>query len=189
MREGRGISQEEFACVVDRYQGRLQAFLYGLVGSTESAFDLVQDTFYEAWRSTQHGDAPWIVGVQDSEQRRWLFRAAYNNAITILRRQRLIRWESLDVPDYPEPPVAEGRWTFEEQFAEGEALAAALAQLSPQDTACLLLRIVHGFSAAEVGIMFDASSDAINQRTARAKQRLRAAYIRTQTPTEERTSR
>ncbi|HEU5347340.1 MAG TPA: sigma-70 family RNA polymerase sigma factor [Ktedonobacterales bacterium] len=56
-------------------------------------------------------------------------------------------------------------------------LRAALAELSPQDSACLLLRVVHGFSAAEVGEIMGASAEVITKRLSRARQRLRAAYL------------
>lgn len=106
--------------------------------------------------------------------RRWLFRVASNNAISLLRRRKLIRWESLE---YLEETLLDAGPGFEEQVAESEALQAALAQLAPQDVACLLLRVVHGFSAQEAGLILETSSDNIHNRLARAKQRLRAAYI------------
>jgi RNA polymerase sigma-70 factor (ECF subfamily) len=135
----------------------------------------VQETFYEAWLAAQRGAPPFIPGTADGERQRWLFRAGSNNAISLLRRRRLIRWESLDCLDGPELPGEEG---FDEQLVESDALRAALRQLAPQDAACLLLRIVHGFSAAEVGLILNTSADNVNNRLARAKQRLRAAYAR-----------
>jgi RNA polymerase sigma-70 factor (ECF subfamily) len=158
---------------VDRHQQRLHAYLAGLVGRGEQAFDLVQETFYEAWRAAHNGTRPFLPGADDSEVQRWLFRAGSNNALSQLRRRRLIRWESLDV--LPEPPV-EGAG-FEDRVVETDALSVALATLAPQDVACLLLRVVHGFSAAETGHILGVSPANVDTRLARAKQRLRAAYV------------
>jgi RNA polymerase sigma-70 factor (ECF subfamily) len=181
------LAPDEFAALVDRHQHALHAYLAGLIGNHEQAFDLVQETFYEAWRAARAGTPPFLRGVDERERQRWLFRAGSNNAISALRHGRLIRWEPLEV--LPEQHLAEAA-PFETRVEEGEALRAALAQLAPQDVACLLLRVVHGFSAAEVGAILDTTPENVHNRLARAKQRLRAAYLHecaparaTETPT------
>jgi RNA polymerase sigma-70 factor, ECF subfamily len=182
-RTARRLTQEEFACLVERHQHRLHVYLAGLLGSAEGAFDLVQETFYAAWRAAQQGTPPFVPGAAEDDVRRWLFRAGSNDAISALRRRRLIRWESLDAADAAReaslatPDTSTLAAGFEDRLAEGDVLRAALAALAPQDVACLLLRVVHGFSAAEAGAILNTSADNINNRLARAKQRLRAAYI------------
>ncbi len=173
------LAPDEFAALVNRHQHALHAYLAGLIGNSEQAFDLVQETFYEAWRATCAGARPFLRGVDDAERRRWLFRAGSNNAISALRHGRLIRWEPLEV--LPEQLLGAAA-PFETRVEEGEALRAALAQLAPQDVACLLLRVVHGFSAAEAGAILDTAPENVNNRLARAKQRLRAAYLGECTP-------
>jgi RNA polymerase sigma-70 factor (ECF subfamily) len=169
------LSRDDFSCLVERHQRRLHVYLAGLVGHEEQAFDLVQETFYEAWRAAQQGTPPFVPGTAESEVQRWLFRAGSNNAISLLRRRRLIRWQSLD---HPEGPELAGEGSFDEQLVENDALRMALRQLAPQDIACLLLRVVHEFSSAEVGLILHTSADNVNNRLARAKARLRAAYAR-----------
>jgi RNA polymerase sigma-70 factor, ECF subfamily len=170
------LSQEDFACLVRNHQHRLHVFLAGVLDTTEGAFDLVQDTFYEAWQAAQRGSLPFVLGVAEDEMQRWLFRAGYNNALSLLRRRRLIRWETFNDDDEPVYGY-DDLLPFEEQLAEGEVLQAALAQMSQQDVACLLLRIVHGFSASETGQILGTTPDIVNNRLARAKRRLRAAYF------------
>lgn len=164
-----------FTSIVDRHQHMLHSFLHGLTGDVEQARDLMQDTFQDAWSASQRGAAPFVATGTDDEMRRWLFQAAYHRAISALRRRRLIRWESLDAYTAlgSEPGKDAG---FEDQIAEREALRAALARLAPPDRACLLLRVVQGFSAAEVGKIVGASAEVVAKRLSRAKQRLRAAY-------------
>ncbi|HKD75799.1 MAG TPA: sigma-70 family RNA polymerase sigma factor [Ktedonobacterales bacterium] len=179
------LSHEEFACLVDHHQHRLYAFLHSLIGNAEQAFDLVQDTFYDAWRVAQRGDPPFVSDAEPGSAQRWLFRAGYNNALSLLRRRRRIRWESLDQLDESHPSFEDLSGAFDEQLAESEALQTALAQLAPQDVACLLLRIVYGFNAAEVGAILHTSPDNVNTRLTRAKQRLRAAYLQHTAPEEQ----
>ena len=170
------LSDAEVTALVDRHQRSLYAFLRGFAENGEQARDLVQDAFAAAWRATQAGAPPFVPGTAEDEVRRWLFHTAYCRAIDLLRRRRLIRWESLDTLAEPEmdgglPPP------FEERVIEGEALRAALKQLAPQDAACLLLRAVHGLSATEVGAIVRATPEVVTKRLSRAKQRLRAAYL------------
>jgi RNA polymerase sigma-70 factor, ECF subfamily len=176
-RAGQRLTHDEFARLVDRHQHRLHVYLAGMLRHTEQAFDLVQETFCEAWRAAQKGTRPFLPGTDDLDVRRWLFRVASNRAISLLRRGKRIRWESLDGIEEPLLGVSDA---FEERIAEGEMLAASLAQLAPQDVACLLLRVVHGFSASETGSMLNMSADNVNTRLARAKQRLRTVYAREQ---------
>lgn len=167
------LSEDDFAYLVDAYQHRLHVYLAGLTGQPEQAFDLVQETFYDAWRAACKAKPPFVPGAADADVRRWLYHVATNNAISLLRRHRLIHWEPLDnqaelLPDAGMP--------FEDHLAESDILQAALARLAPQDAACLLLRVVHGFSAREAAQILNISPDNVNTRLARAKQRLRAAY-------------
>lgn len=168
------LSAEAFSALVERYQQSLYAFLRGFIGNGEQARDLTQDTFAAAWRAVQMQVTPYVAGAAEEEQRRWLYRTAYRRAVDLLRRKRLMRWEALD-------PIAETETgdlpPFEDRVIEGEALRAALEALSPQDVACLLLRVVHGFSAAETGEIIGASAEVITKRLSRARQRLRAAYL------------
>ncbi len=168
------LSRDAFSALVERFQQPLYAFLRGFVENGEQARDLTQDTFAAAWRATQASVAPFIADIPEDEQRRWLYSTAYRRAVDLLRRKRLVRWEALD-------PIVETETgdlpPFEDQVIEGETLRAALAELSSQDAACLLLRIVHGFSAAEVGDIMGVSAAVITKRLSRARQRLRAAYL------------
>ncbi len=164
-----------FTALVDHHQHALHTFLRGFVGNGEQARDLVQDTFSAAWRAAQSGIAPFVPGAADDDARRWLFHTAYCRAVSTLRQRRLIRWQSLD--QLSEPEILVGMGSFEDQIAEGEALRAAMARLSSSDAACLLLRVVHGFSATDVGRIVGASPEVVTKRLSRAKQRLRAAYL------------
>lgn len=174
-----------FTNIVDRHQHALCVFLHGLVGEVEQAYDLTQDTFCDAWRAAQKGAVPFALGSVDDEQRRWLFSVAYHKGVSALRHRRLIRWESLDFIGRSLARAGASEAPFEDQVVESEALRAALARLSPQDSACLLLRVVQGFSAAEVGQIVGASPEVVTKRLSRAKQRLRAVYLAQNAPVEE----
>jgi RNA polymerase sigma-70 factor (ECF subfamily) len=107
---------------------------------------------------------------------RWLFRVAYNRAISLRRHTTALTWESLDQPDAFEASDP-AQSTFEDRVMEEEALSAALGRLSAEDAACILLHVVQGFTAAEVAQIHGISLDAARKRISRAIERLRAAYF------------
>lgn len=185
----RGLSVEAFSALLERGQRPLYTFLCGLVGDDEQARDLVQDTFYEAWRVHLKLAPPFDVVRTETEVRRWLFRVAYHRAVSTLRRRRIVRWHSLDAAlgdEGADMPVAAA---FEERLVEDDAVREALAALAPADAACLTLVVVHGFTAAEAGQIIGASAQAVAKRYARAKQRLRDVYLALNQQAEERRSR
>jgi len=190
------LSLAAFSATVDQWQAALFAFLHGLLGDAEQARDLTQDTFHDAWRATQATSPPWTAAHDADERRRWLFHTAYCRAISQLRRRQVIRWDSLDwagiaTHDAATNGVAaalamraDDADSFEQRVAEADALRAALARLNPDDVACLLLRVVQGFSAAEVAAMLGTTTEAVAQRLSRARRRLRAVYLAQNPPDE-----
>jgi RNA polymerase sigma-70 factor (ECF subfamily) len=190
------LSLAAFSATVDQRQAALFAFLHGLLGDAEQARDLTQDTFHDAWRATQAISPPWTLAHDDDERRRWLFHTAYCRAISQLRRRKVIRWASLDWHGPAErgaddadaatsaipASLAEGGAAFEERIVEGAALRAALSRLHPDDVACLLLRVAHGFSTAEAAEAMRTTTEAVAQRLSRARRRLRAVYLEQNPP-------
>jgi RNA polymerase sigma-70 factor (ECF subfamily) len=170
------LTPAEFTALVRQHQGVLCSFLSGLVGNVEQARDLAQEVFQDAWRVGLQAQTPFIQGGQSDVMRRWLFQAAYYRAVSALRRRRRIHWESLEERHERNPETFSAPMEFEDEVAEREALRAALDHLAPQDVACLLLRIVQGFSASETADIIGASPQSVDQRLSRAKQRLRTIY-------------
>lgn len=166
-----------FASVMEQTQGPLCSFVRGLVGSAEQARDIVQDVFVDAWRAARAEMPPFDGNGDGAGMRRWLFHVAYRRAAATLRHDHVLRFESLDVALAPEPDRFYEPDRFEDRVAEGDLLHRALAQLGPQDAACLLLNVVQGFTAMEIAGILEIGPLAAKKRLSRAKQRLRNAYF------------
>src|SRR5260221_14189962 len=83
------LSLAEFGALMDACQRPLHAFLLRLLRDDEAARDVMQDTFCAAWQQTQRAKAPFAADPTDTAgSRRWLFHAAYNSAVSQLRRRR-----------------------------------------------------------------------------------------------------
>jgi len=177
-------SSVEFTALVNQYQRALFGFIVGLVRQSELAHDLTQDTFYDAWRAASQQQPPFTPESQPEEIKPWLFQVAYHRAISALRRQRLIFFEPLERPGDTSLNYPDHSGAFEATIAERESLRTALASLAPDDAACLLLRVVQGFSAAEVAAILGISPESIYKRLFHAKQRLRSAYLAQEQPSQ-----
>src|SRR5258708_9444172 len=91
------VSLEQFTDLLDRCQWPLYTFLRGIVGDDEQARDLMQDTFYDAWRTSQQGKPPFDSNSEEEAGKRcWLFHAAYNSACSALRPRRTLSWLRLE---------------------------------------------------------------------------------------------
>jgi RNA polymerase sigma-70 factor (TIGR02960 family) len=180
----RAGDEDAFRELTDHYRHELQLHCYRIVGSTQEAEDLVQDTLLAAWRGLE----------QFSERasiRTWLYRIATNRCIDALRASAR-RPQSLEpMTELPEPSrVSEPVWfepypdvllegladeapgpeaRYEAKEATALAFVAGLQHLPPQQRAVLVLRDVLSFQAAEVAEILDSTDAAVNSLLRRAR--------------------
>jgi RNA polymerase sigma-70 factor, ECF subfamily len=166
-------------------QSALIGFARGLVSDDELARDIAQDTFVDAWRAANRDSAPFDTPDDLTGIRRWLFTVAYRHAIKHLRRRKTIAWESLDARESLSSTILRAPDRFEDALAEAEALRMALRSVEPDDAACVLLQVVHGFSTAEIAAILAIRADTVRKRLSRTKQRLRDAYLALSQPQSE----
>ena len=77
--------QTAFAALFARYERRIYAFVYRMMGDPDDAFDLTQETFIKAYRALDKTDEELNVNA-------WLHRIASNACMDVLRRRQRIRW-------------------------------------------------------------------------------------------------
>lgn len=155
----------------DTCQVRLGRFLAQMVDDRGLAEDLLQDSFYEAFRCRDQ-----LKQVENPEA--WLFGIARNRALAALRRRRRLRGALERLIQRPAPG--------ERDDLELLALRDLLQRhLEPEDRELLLLRYLHGFDAMELAAMTGRTPEAIRQRLARAKTRLIRAADRQSMPFDE----
>jgi RNA polymerase sigma-70 factor (ECF subfamily) len=179
----RAGDQDAFRELTDPYQRELQVHIYRIVGSTQDAEDLLQETLLGAWRGLEQFEGRASV-------RAWLYRIATNRSLDALRARRRrpqeqrmtqmpepTRWsEPIWLEPYPdilldripdEAPGPEARYETKEAIAL--AFIVGLQRLPPQQRAVLVLRDVLGYRAREVAEMLDTSEASVNSRLRRAR--------------------
>lgn len=151
-------ASEEVERLFHTCEARLGRFLAQMVDDRGLAEDLLQDSFYEAFRCRAQ-----LREVANPEA--WLFGIARNRALAALRRRRRLR---AALARFVGSPAAGERDDFE-LLALRDLLQR---HLDPEDRALLILRYLHGFDATELAAMTGRTPEAVRQRLARAKSRL-----------------
>jgi len=80
-----------FAVIIEKYQGKLFAYLYRLIGNREEAEDLLQNVFIKAFENMQSYDV-------ERKFSSWIYRIAHNEAVNHIKRKslkRFISWEDI----------------------------------------------------------------------------------------------
>lgn len=153
------------ADLFEQYQRVVFAYLYRLVGDSEWAHDLTQETFLRLFRARHR-----LPQVEN--RRAWVYRIATNVAFNALKRRRRfawLPWRSTDSLHLAAPDPAE-------QADRRVAVERALAELPPHYRAPLLLHSHYGFSVREVAEALDISQGAVKVRLYRAREMFRQVY-------------
>jgi RNA polymerase sigma-70 factor (ECF subfamily) len=161
-----------FGQLVRRYQDRLYNTVFRLVGNAEDAQDVVQEAFLSAYQSLDgfKGHAEFFT---------WLYRIAYNTAISLKRKQRVTlslsagpdgdgRVEPADESDLSQP--GQGL----ERIEEERRIQAALNRLSPEHRVVLILKDMEGQKYETMAEVLQVPIGTIRSRLHRARAELRA---------------
>ncbi len=152
-----------------RYVDDVTSLVERLLGSKTDVEDLVQDTFYFAFRDLKRLSVPAAF-------RGWLFRIAVNRVRKTIRRRRLLRAIGLD--------SSEGA-VFIDELAHGNirpevrselvALDQILRRLPADQRVAWMLRHVQGYHIKDVARLSSCSLATAKRRIAAAHTKVRAA--------------
>lgn len=160
-----------YGVLVERYQDRLFNTVYRLVENADDAQDVVQEAFLNAYQSLESfkGDALFFT---------WLYRIAFNTAISLKRKQRVTL--SIDGGSNGEPGVdplddsaaTRPGWALE-QAEQERKVHAALARLSAEHRAVLILKDMEGQKYEVMADLLNVPIGTIRSRLHRARLELR----------------
>lgn len=166
-----------FGRLVLRYQDRLFHVANRVVDNPDDALDVVQDTFVSAYQSLASfkGDAEFFT---------WLYRIAFNTAISAKRRKRPTisldagrvgsSGKSDETGIDPEDRAADVAPDAAMERSEDERLlAAAIAKLSQEHRAVLLMKDIDGLKYEDIAEAMRVPIGTVRSRLHRARLELR----------------
>ena len=136
----------------------LARFCTVLYRDAEKGADLAQETFL---RALEHGEQ--LASLLPQEQRAWLYRTAKNLFLDETRRNaRFLKRQEL---------LYEGEGEEESGYAQAE-VNLLLLRLPPEMQTLFRLRYLEGYSAKELGELFNMPAATVRTRLSRARQLL-----------------
>lgn len=81
--------QEAFSHIINRYQGKIHAYVHRLINHTEEAVDITQDVFLKAYKHLHTVDTSRKFSS-------WLYRIAHNESVNWLKKKSRAKVESLE---------------------------------------------------------------------------------------------
>jgi len=157
MEEAVTASPPVFDDFFEAERGRLLRALYLLTGNAEEAEEVLQDAFLAIWERWDR------VGAMD-DPTGYLFRTALNRYRSGLRRAARAARRTIG--------QAHGGDLFA-QADERDALARALAKLSPRRREAIVLTVLLGYGSAEAGSVMGIADGTVRRLTQEARERLR----------------
>jgi RNA polymerase sigma-70 factor, ECF subfamily len=188
-------ANQSFERLAEPFRREIKLHCYRMLGSLHEADDLVQETYFRAWRS--------FDSFEGGSFRAWLYRIATNACLNALAGrkhvQRLLPDQlgpsTLQMPDgapatdvawlepYPDSnleEIADDAPNPGARYASREAVqlafVAVIQQLPPRQRASLLLCDVLGWAAAEAATLLGGSTASINSALQRARETLGKRY-------------
>src|SRR5437763_5501117 len=158
--------ERAFRRLVEPYRHALEVHCYRMLGSTQDAEDLAQETLLRAWRALERFEPR--VRFQT-----WLYRIATNACLDELER-RPRRPEPIDpFPDRPSDETASPTYDPAARYAIREgmelALLRAIQELPGRQRAVLIFRDVLGWTAPEVAELLESTVASVNSALQRAR--------------------
>jgi RNA polymerase sigma-70 factor (ECF subfamily) len=157
-----------FGDLVRKYQDRLYNTIVHVIGSTEDARDVVQDAFVQAFVKLE-------TFQRTSAFYTWLYRIAFNAAISQKRRRRPTLSVEQQRENSGEEPIDGGE--APEEGLERQELAAqvrvALANLSEEHRAVIVLREMDGHDYDAIAGILELPVGTVRSRLHRARLQLR----------------
>ena len=147
----------------ERHFEELRRYCLSFCRNDEMASDLAQDAFM---RALEHAET--LSSLAAEQQRAWLYRTARNLFLDEARRGvRLLQKQ---------------RYLLDEEAAEERGYSQAemellLLRLPPEDRTLFRFRYLEGYSAVDLGEMFDMPPATVRTKLLRARQMLKKEMI------------
>jgi len=165
-----------FSELVTRYRSRAFSMIYQMTRNEQDAWDLAQDGFVKAWKSIGRfrGQSSFYT---------WLYRILMNVTIDSLRRKHIANGTEFDdqiglrqiepgAVTAPRPEMQPAEKISDKEVRE--RIDQAIAKLSPEHRAAIVMREIDGLEYSEIAEHMDCSLGTVMSRLFYARKKLQA---------------
>lgn len=154
-----------FSRLIDRYNRKVFSLVFRISGNREDAEELTQDVFVKAYFSLRsyRGDSSFST---------WLYRIAYNCAVSQVRKGRMSFSDSTEVSDLP-GDAAEEEYDRKKEYSL-QLLERAMERISAEERVLLSLYYKEGKSIGELAYIMGLSASNLKIKLYRTRKRLAA---------------
>ena len=167
--------RDAFRELVERYQTKIASLALGMLRNRDDALDIVQEAFTKAYQSLDRfqGHSSFYT---------WVYRITMNLCIDQQRRDGRMTPVPLDDPDRSEEsvlplepgPRPDDPFERAREVQIAARLRDAIAELTPEHRAVILLREVEGLSYEEISEALDVPKGTVMSRLHYARRQLQA---------------
>lgn len=166
---------EAFDELITRYRTRVFGMIYNMVHSEQDAWDLAQDSFVKAWKSIGRFRA-------HSSFYTWIYRIVMNVTIDWLRKKQVkgggaefddaIQLTEVDPASQTVPKKEALPYEAMERGEIRGRIEKAIAQLSPEQRAAILMKEIEGMQYHEIAEALGCSIGTVMSRLFYARKKL-----------------
>ncbi len=155
---------EAFGELVTKYRSKIFNMIYGIVGNENDAWDLAQEGFLKAWRSIHRFQARSSFST-------WLYRITINVTIDSLRQR--CRRSEVELDDAIPSSLPSPRANYQRNEIR-QHINAALAQLSPEHRAVIVLKEIEDLHYHEIAEILNLSIGIVMSRLFYGRKKLQS---------------
>jgi RNA polymerase sigma-70 factor (ECF subfamily) len=165
--------EEAFSLLVERHLKTVFSFAVRLVGNTQEAEDITQETFLKAWRNLNR------YRSEASKFKTWILHIARNASIDHLRKRKHVAFSEFDTnggQNVLVETLADDSELPDELFAKAEdaqRVMQAVDSLPSDAREVLLLHYTNGLTFFEIGELLGQPQNTVKSRHHRAIQSLK----------------
>lgn len=155
-----------FSVLLKRYQRPIHALVRQIVPNREDAEELTQDVFIKAFRKLDSFKGGSSLST-------WLYRIAWNTAVSATRKKRLVypEFDENQFANLPDESVDDvlSKEADEQQLQQ---LERAIERLNPEERALITLYYTENKPLAEIGLILDLSPDNAKVKLHRTRKKM-----------------
>ncbi len=155
-----------FSVLIKRYQRPVHSLIRQIIPNSEDAEELTQDVFVKAFTSLKSFRGGSCLST-------WLYRIAYNTAISYTRKRRLL-YSEIDenflnkIPDEQADEILDR----ENDEALMQQIEAAVEKLNPEDKALISLYYVQKRPVKEISAITDLTPENVKIKLYRVRKKI-----------------